>query len=195
MGARAFPTAPLAAFLPAAACLLLLSACSLMPVGSWLGGSSPAPGELARLDPAEFRAAVKLPLPVRPRPGTTLLKIVVTPRSDDAKPEKRTLLLSDLANGAAPQGLPDAGPGYRWYTFELPPPGRSVLRSLQAALGEPGSVSTRWARTEIRLQSGYENAAPGTEISRDVWLRIGTGEDYTPLALKEKVRVERRGPA
>jgi len=179
----------------AGASLLLLSACSMFPVHSWLGGSSPTPEELARLDPAHLRAAVRLPLPVKPKPGTTMLRIVVTPRAAGSRPEKRTLLLSDLAPGTPTQGLPDAGPGYQWYAFELPPPGRSVFRSLQAALGDPASVSARWTRIEMSLKSGYEDAAPGTEISRDVWLRTGADRDYTPLIRKEKVHVDGVGPA
>ncbi|WP_315703929.1 MULTISPECIES: hypothetical protein [unclassified Bradyrhizobium] len=150
--------------------------CSHMPVTSMV--------KLARVDfqtsdPAQLRAAVKLPISLRPLPGGVVLRIVVRRRG--AAEEQREFVLRELAEPAALAREAEAAT--RIYAYRLDEADAAKLLAFRAELMERKSAGGGGSVTiSIAPKACKTFELPEGPIYVTTYLRTAETVEYVTLA-------------
>ena len=169
-------------FRPFLPCLLLLlpvmalAGCSHMPVTSMV--------KLARVDfetsdPAQLRAAIKLPRTLRARPNGVALRIAV--QVGRAPEEARDFMLREIPEPA--ELTREAGAGSHIFAYRIDDADLARLAAFRAELiakkssGQKGSISI-----SVRPQACKVGELPDGPIYFSTYLRTAETKDYVTLA-------------
>ena len=167
-------------FLPPPLLLVLLmlavAGCSHMPVTSMV--------KLARVDfetsdPAQLRAAIKLPRTLRPRPNGVALRIAV--QVGRAPEEARDFMLRELPEPA--ELTREAGAGSHIFAYRIDDADLARLSTFRAELiakkssGQKGSISI-----SVRPQACKAGELPDGPIYFSTYLRTAETQDYVALS-------------
>ncbi len=167
---------------PSLPCLLLLlpvmalAGCSHMPVTSMV--------KLARLDfetsdPAQLRAAIKLPRTLRARPNGVALRIAV--QVGRGPEEARDFMLREIPEPA--ELTREAGAGSHIFAYRIDDADLARLAAFRADLiakkssGQKGSISI-----SVRPQACKVGELPDGPITFSTYLRTAETKDYVTLA-------------
>ena len=156
--------------------MLALAGCSHMPVTSMV--------KLARVDfetsdPAQLRAAIKLPHTLRPRPNGVALRIAV--QVGRAPEEARDFMLRELPEPA--ELAREAGADSHIYAYRIDDADLTRLAAFRAELiakknsGQRGSISI-----SVRPQACKAGELPDGPIYFTTYLRTSETKDYVALA-------------
>jgi hypothetical protein len=155
---------------------LAMTACSHMPVTSMV--------KLARIDfettdPAQLRAAIKLPRTLRPQPNGVLLRIAVqVGRSPE---EARDFLLRELPEPA--ELVREAVAGSHVVAYRIDDADLARLKAFRSELiarkssGQKGSISI-----SVRPQTCKVGELAEGPVTFTTYLRTAETKDYVPLA-------------
>ena len=124
----------LSAFVFAASLIILLNACSGIPIRSMPRLAKLLTGELLTINPAEFKLAIQADTRmVPPVGGVPTLNIAITPKnaSDFEAVDKKIPLQLSVSNGAY-IGLDAAPAGRRWLVYSFPAASQAELTAIQA---------------------------------------------------------------
>lgn len=169
-------------FRPFLPCLLLLfpvmslASCSHMPVTSMV--------KLARVDfetsdPAQLRAAIKLPRTLRARPNGVALRIAV--QVGRGPEEARDFMLREIPEPA--ELTREAGAGSHIFAYRIDDADLARLAAFRAELiakkssGQKGSISI-----SVRPQACKVGELPDGPIYFSTYLRAAETKDYVTLA-------------
>jgi hypothetical protein len=158
-----------------------LDGCTTMPVTSMV---QLARTDLASTDPAQLRAAVKIPAALRLRPQGNALRIVVKLRNGEEEANEFALqTVTDPHEQGSLQAEHDANTtiaAYRIDPAELPKliAFRDRLKSRQQATGGRGGTIT----IAVRPQACRTGALPDGAIPFTTYLRTQETGGYVPLA-------------
>ena len=158
-----------------------LDGCTTMPVTSMV---QLARTDLASTDPAQLRAAVKIPAALRLRPQGNALRIVVKLRNGEEEANEFALqAVTDPHEQGSLQAERDANTtiaAYRIDPAELPKliAFRDHLKSRQQATGGRGGTIT----ITVRPQACRTGALPDGAIPFTTYLRTQETGGYVPLA-------------
>lgn len=156
--------------------LLAMAGCSHMPVTSMV--------KLARIDfettdPAQLRAAIKLPRTLRPQPNGVLLRIAV--QVGRAPEEARDFLLRELPEPA--ELVREASGGSHIFAYRIDDSDLVRLRAFRSDLiakkssGQKGSISI-----SVRPQACKVSELAEGPVFFTTYLRTAETRDYVPLA-------------
>jgi hypothetical protein len=156
--------------------ILVTAGCSHMPVTSMV--------KLARVDfetsdPAQLRAAIKLPRTLRPRPNGVALRIAV--QVGRAPEEARDFLLRELPEPA--ELARESGADSHIFAYRIEDSDLARLAAFRAELiakkssGQKGSISI-----SVRPQACKAGELPDGPISFTTYLRTAETRDYVALA-------------
>lgn len=156
--------------------MLAMAGCSHMPVTSMV--------KLARVDfetsdPAQLRAAIKLPRTLRPRPNGVALRIAV--QVGRAPEEARDFLLRELPEPA--ELTREAAAGSHIFAYRIDDSDLARLAAFRAELiakkssGQRGSISI-----SVRPQACKAGELPDGPITFTTYLRTAETKDYVALA-------------
>ena len=156
--------------------MLAMAGCSHMPVTSMV--------KLARVDfetsdPAQLRAAIKLPRTLRPQPKGVALRIAV--QVGRAPEEARDFMLRELPEPA--ELTREAGAGSHIFAYRIDDPDLARLAAFRAELiakkssGQKGSISI-----SVRPQACKVGELPDGSITFSTYLRTAETKDYVALA-------------
>jgi hypothetical protein len=156
--------------------ILAMSGCSHMPVTSMV--------KLARVDfetsdPAQLRAAIKLPRMLRPRPNGVALRIAV--QVGRAPEEARDFMLRELPEPA--ELAREAGADSHIFAYRIDDADLTRLAAFRAELiakknsGQRGSISI-----SVRPQACKAGELPDGPIYFTTYLRTSETKDYVALA-------------
>ncbi len=163
---------------------LTLSAvgCGHMPVTSMV--------KLARVDfqtsdPAQLRAAVRLPTSLRPLPGGVVLRIAVK-RGRGAE-QQRDFVLREIPD--PPALAQEAGAGTRIYAYRLEEADTARLQSFRAELmAEKNSAGGGSITISVAPKACTTVALPAGPINFTTYLRTSETIDYVTLARDADLR-------
>ncbi len=156
--------------------ILTMAGCSHMPVTSMV--------KLARVDfettdPAQLRAAIKLPRTLRPQPNGVALRIAVqVGRSPE---EARDFLLRELPEPA--ELTREAGTESHIFAYRIDDGDLARLMAFRAELisrkssGQKGSISI-----SVRPQACKSGELPNGPVYFTTYLRTAETKNYVPLA-------------
>jgi hypothetical protein len=160
--------------------MLAMAGCSHMPVTSMV--------KLARVDfetsdPAQLRAAIKLPRTLRPQPNGVALRIAV--QVGRAPEEARDFMLRELPEPA--ELTREAGAGSHIFAYRIDDADLARLAAFRAELiasknsaqssGQRGSISI-----SVRPQACKVGELPDGPIYFSTYLRTAETKDYVALA-------------
>ena len=156
--------------------ILAMTGCSHMPVTSMV--------KLARVDfetsdPAQLRAAIKLPRTLRPRPNGVALRIAV--QVGRAPEEARDFMLRELPEPA--ELTREAGADSHIFAYRIDDADLARLAAFRAELiakkssGQKGSISI-----SVRPQACKAGELPDGPIYFTTYLRTAETKDYVALA-------------
>lgn len=156
--------------------LLAVTGCSHMPVTSMV--------KLARIDfettdPAQLRAAIKLPRTLRPQPNGVLLRIAV--RVGRAPEEARDFMLRELPESG--ELVREASAGSHVFAYRIDDSDLARLRAFRGELiakkssGQKGSISI-----SVRPQACKVGELAEGPVFFTTYLRTAETKDYVPLA-------------
>jgi hypothetical protein len=156
--------------------LLAMTGCSHMPVTSMV--------KLARIDfettdPAQLRAAIKLPRTLRPQPNGVLLRIAV--QVGRAPEEARDFMLRELPEPA--ELVRGAGSGSHVFAYRIDDSDLVRLKAFRSELiarkssGQKGSISI-----SVRPQACRVGELAEGPVFFTTYLRTAETRDYVPLA-------------
>jgi hypothetical protein len=156
--------------------MLAMAGCSHMPVTSMV--------KLARVDfetsdPAQLRAAIKLPRTLRPRPNGVALRIAV--QVGRAPEEARDFLLRELPEPA--ELTREAAAGSHIFAYRIDDSDLARLAAFRAELiakkssGQRGSISI-----SVRPQACKAGELPDGPLTFTTYLRTAETKDYVALA-------------
>jgi len=156
--------------------MLALAGCSHMPVTSMV--------KLARVDfetsdPAQLRAAIKLPRTLRPQPNGVALRIAV--RVGRAPEEARDFMLRELPEPA--ELTREAGAGSHIFAYRIDDSDLARLAAFRTELiakkssGQKGSISIL-----VRPQACKASELPDGPLYFTTYLRTAETKDYVALA-------------
>jgi hypothetical protein len=156
--------------------VLAVAGCSHMPVTSMV--------KLARVDfetsdPAQLRAAIKLPRTLRPQPNGVALRIAV--QVGRAPEEARDFMLRELPEPA--ELTREAGAGSQIFAYRIDDADLARLAAFRAELmakkssGQRGSISI-----SVRPQACKAGELPDGPIYFSTYLRTAETKDYVALA-------------
>ena len=156
--------------------MLAMAGCSHMPVTSMV--------KLARVDfetsdPAQLRAAIKLPRTLRPQPNGVALRIAV--QVGHAPEEARDFMLRELPGPA--ELTREAGSGSHIFAYRIDDADLARLAAFRADLiakkssGQKGSISI-----SVRPQACKIGELPDGPIYFSTYLRTAETKDYVTLA-------------
>jgi len=156
--------------------ILAMAGCSHMPVTSMV--------KLARVDfetsdPAQLRAAIKLPRTLRPQPNGVALRIAV--QVGRAPEEARDFMLRELPEPAELRR--EAGADSRIFAYTIDDADLARLAAFRAELiakkssGQKGSISI-----SVRPQACKADELPDGPIYFSTYLRTAETKDYVALA-------------
>lgn len=172
---------------------LLVTGCTLAPFEELWQRYGFGQPEVSRLQPAAVRAAIKLPLPVRPRPeGAALVLELPAPEADrQAREHRFAMALVNEGPTVRAEGLPTADPGYNWYLFKLTPSAEDELARTQAEYLEPTPRAIDTGA--ILVINEFQNTTAGQEVSRSVWVYLSDDRGFFPLVRDERLTVGKDG--
>jgi len=156
--------------------LLAMTGCSHMPVTSMV--------KLARIDfettdPAQLRAAIKLPRTLRPQPNGVLLRIAV--QVGRAPEEARDFMLRELPYPA--ELAREAGGASHVFAYRIDDSDLVRLKTFRSELiakkssGQKGSISI-----SVRPQACKVGELAEGPVNLTTYLRTAETKDYVPLA-------------
>jgi hypothetical protein len=156
--------------------VMAMAGCSHMPVTSMV--------KLARVDfetsdPAQLRAAIKLPRTLRPRPNGVALRIAV--QVGRAPEEARDFMLREMPEPA--ELTRQAGAGSHIFAYRIEDSDLARLAAFRAELiakkssGQKGSISI-----SVRPQACKAGELPDGPIYFTTYLRTAETKDYVALA-------------
>jgi hypothetical protein len=156
--------------------MLAMAGCSHMPVTSMV--------KLARVDfetsdPAQLRAAIKLPRTLRPQPNGVALRIAV--QVGRAPEEARDFMLRELPEPA--ELTREAGAGSHIFAYRIDDSDLARLMAFRTELiakkssGEKGSISI-----SVRPQACKAGELPDGPVYFTTYLRTVETKDYVALA-------------
>lgn len=156
--------------------LMAMTGCSHMPVTSMV--------KLARIDfettdPAQLRAAIKLPRTLRAQPNGVLLRIAV--QVGRAPEEARDFMLRELPDPA--ELARDAGSGSHVFAYRIDDSDLVRLKAFRSELiarkssGQKGSISI-----SVRPQACKVGELAEGPVFFTTYLRTAETRDYVPLA-------------
>jgi hypothetical protein len=156
--------------------IMAMAGCSHMPVTSMV--------RLARVDfetsdPAQLRAAIKLPRTLRPQPKGVALRIAV--QVGRAPEEARDFMLRELPEPA--ELTREASAGSHIFAYRIDDADLSRLAAFRAELiakkssGQKGSISI-----SVRPQACKVGELPDGPITFSTYLRTAETKDYVALA-------------
>jgi hypothetical protein len=156
--------------------LLAMTGCSHMPVTSMV--------KLARIDfettdPAQLRAAIKLPRTLRPQSNGVLLRIAV--QVGRAPEEARDFMLRELPEPA--ELVREAGSGSHVFAYRIDDSDLVRLKAFRSELiarkssGQKGSISI-----SVRPQACRVGELAEGPVFFTTYLRTAETRDYVPLA-------------
>jgi hypothetical protein len=156
--------------------MVAMAGCSHMPVTSMV--------KLARVDfetsdPAQLRAAIKLPRTLRPRPNGVALRIAV--QVGRASEEARDFVLRELPEPA--ELAREAGAESHIFAYRIDDADLTHLAAFRAELiakkstGQKGSISI-----SVRPQACKAGELPAGPIYFTTYLRTSETKDYVALA-------------
>jgi hypothetical protein len=156
--------------------ILAMAGCSHMPVTSMV--------KLARVDfetsdPAQLRAAIKLPRTLRPRPNGVTLRIAV--QVGRTPEEARDFMLREMPEPA--ELTREAGAGSHIFAYRIDDADLARLAAFRAELiakkssGQRGSISI-----SVRPQACKAGELPDGPINFTTYLRTAETKDYVALA-------------
>jgi hypothetical protein len=156
--------------------MLAMAGCSHMPVTSMV--------KLARVDfetsdPAQLRAAIKLPRTLRPQQNGVALRIAV--QVGRAPEEARDFMLRELPEPA--ELTREAGAGSQIFAYRIDDADLARLAAFRAELiakknsGQRGSISI-----SVRPQACKVDGLPDGPITFSTYLRTAETKDYVALA-------------
>ncbi len=154
---------------------LLVAACSHMPVTSMV--------KLARVDfetsdPAQLRAAVKLPNGLRPLPNGMVLRIAV--KAGKAPEQSRDFALRELPE--VPELAADAGRNAHIFAYRLDDPEVSRLNAFRAELLALKSKGHGSITISVLPQACTTSDLPEGPVYFTTYLRTAETIDYVVLA-------------
>ncbi len=155
--------------------LLVLQGCAGMPLEKLWPFQRADTSGLARAEPEQVRAALRLPLPARPRPDGATLVLHLSGGERDPQTTRLPMTLVNEGRVVRVGGLPSAGPGYWWYLFKLTSAAEDELQTLQSRLsdGTPGHEDV-----EYEVAVAFENVAAGQSLSRSIRLQLASDEGF-----------------
>lgn len=158
--------------------VLLLQGCAGTPLEKLWPFQRSGTSGLARAEPEQVRAALRLPLPARPRPDGATLVLHLSGGERGPRTTRLAMTLVNEGRIVRVGGLPSAGPGYWWYLFKLTSAAEDELQTLQSRLadGSPGPDSV-----EYEVAVAYENVAAGQSLSRSIRLQLASDEGFFML--------------
>lgn len=176
-----------------AAVFLVMGCAANAPIGNFWRLYGFGSDDVVRMDPEAIRAAIKLPLPVQPRAEDAMLRLEFEP---DGEADRRTehefpMVLVNQGRTVRARGLLSAEPGYNWYLFKLKPAAESELSRVQAELA--GSDGESSGAVKISVVNRFDNAVPGQQLSRSVWIQFSEDEGFIALVDEEKVIIDEQG--
>ena len=156
--------------------VLAITGCGHMPVTSMV--------KLARVDfetsdPAQLRAAIKLPRTLRPRPNGVALRIAV--QVGRAPEEARDFMLRELSEPA--ELAREAGTDSHIFAYRIDDADLARLAAFRAELiakkssGQRGSISI-----SVRPQACKAGELPDGPVHFTTYLRTAETQDYVALA-------------
>ena len=156
--------------------MLAMAGCSHMPVTSM--------AKLARVDfetsdPAQLRAAIKLPRTLRPQPKGVALRIAV--QVGRAPEEARDFMLRELPEPA--ELMREAAAGSHIFAYRIDDSDLARLAAFRAELiakkssGQRGSISI-----SVRPQACKAGELPDGPLTFTTYLRTAETQDYVALA-------------
>ena len=156
--------------------LLTMTGCSHMPVTSMV--------KLARIDfettdPAQLRAAIKLPRALRPQPNGVVLRIAV--QVGRAPEEARDFMLRELPDPA--ELVREASAGNHLFAYRIDDADLVRLKAFRSELiarkgsGQKGSISI-----SVRPQACKVGELAEGPVYFTTYLRTAETKDYVPLA-------------
>lgn len=168
---------------------IVLAGCGHMPVTSMV--------KLARVDfetsdPAQLRAAIKLPRGLRPRPNGVLLRIAV--RVGRAPEEARDFMLREIP--APPELTREAGSNVHVFAYRIDETDLTRLATFRAELiakknsGQGGSISI-----SVQPQACQAGELPHGPVYFTTYLRTAETGDYVTLARDVDLRTIMRDRA
>ena len=169
--------------------MLAMSGCSHMPVTSMV--------KLARVDfetsdPAQLRAAIKLPHTLRPRPNGVALRIAV--KVGPAPEEARDFMLRELPEPA--ELVRETGADSHIFAYRIDDSDLARLAAFRAELiakkssGQKGSISI-----SVRPQACKSGELPDGPVYFTTYLRTAETKDYVALARDVDLRSIAPDPA
>ena len=150
----------------------------LQPYACHLDGEA-RPGRLRDLDPAQLRAAIKLPRTLRPQPNGVALRIAV--QVGRAPEEARDFMLRELPEPA--ELTREAGADSHIFAYRIDDADLARLAAFRAELiakkssGQKGSISI-----SVRPQACKAGELPDGPIYFTTYLRTAETKDYVALA-------------
>jgi hypothetical protein len=162
--------------------MLAMAGCSHMPVTSMV--------KLARVDfetsdPAQLRAAIKLPRTLRPQPNGVTLRLAV--QVGRAPEEARDFMLRELPEPA--ELTREAGAGSHIFAYRIDDADLARLAAFRAELmakkssGQRGSISI-----SVRPQACKAGELPDGPIYFSTYLRTAETKDYVALTRDVNLR-------
>jgi hypothetical protein len=169
--------------------MLAMSGCSHMPVTSMV--------KLARIDfettdPAQLRAAIKLPRALRPQPNGVALRLAV--QVGRAPEEARDFVLRELPEPA--ELMRESGADSHTFAYRIDDSDLVRLKAFRSELiakkssGQRGSISI-----SVRPQACKSGELPDGSIYFTTYLRTAETKDYVALARDVDLRSIAPDPA
>ena len=160
---------------------LVLAGCGHMPVTSMI---KLARADLASTDPAQLRAAVKLPRALRLKPSGVALRIGVKLANGDE--DAQDFMLREVSDPADVLALHrELDRDTHVFAYRLDPAEvarltafRDALKKKQAASGRSGGTLT----IAVRSDACRVGALPDRAVYATTYLKTGETGDYVPLA-------------
>ncbi len=137
------------------------------------------PSGLTRAEPDRVRAAIKLPLPARPRQDGATLVLRLSGGERSATTVRLAMTLVNEGRTVRADRLPSAEPGYWWYLFKLTSAAENELEALQSRLSDGTDPGVE--RVEYEVVVVYENVAAGQSVNRDIRLQLTREEGFFTL--------------
>lgn len=137
------------------------------------------PSGLTRAEPDRVRAAIKLPLPARPRQDGATLVLRLSGGERSATTTRLAMTLVNEGRTVRADRLPSAEPGSWWYLFKLTTAAENELEALQSRLSDGSDPGVE--RVEYEVAVVYENVTAGQSVNRNIRLQLTRDEGFFTL--------------
>src|SRR5215510_5950488 len=161
--------------------MLVLAGCGHMPVTSMI---KPARADLASTDPAQLRAAVKLPRTLRLKPSGVALRIGV--KLADGAEDTQDFMLREVSDPADILSLrAELDPGTHVFAYRLDPAEAARLAAFRAALKQKQEASGRRGGAltiAVKPDACRAGDLPDRPVYVTTYLKTAETGAYVPLA-------------